>query len=348
MRNISAFAHPTAKTRKDSIAGAAFHPESDKIPICLHSPLLSSKIATTIPLIDVLASTGNYMKFNIIGAGRLGKNIALALINARLAKLQSVCNLTPDTAYQFCKDLGLGISVSHLEDLPEADITWITCNDDSIQTIVSDLASKSMLKSGSLAIHCSGVLDSRILEPLKAQGCFIASFHPLKAFKTGYLDPDSFHNVDCVLEGDDIACSWLQQSFTQLGANIITIAPQAKPVYHAAACMSLNYLITLASCSEQLFCAAGIPREQARLLLRKLMYENLNSIEDGHLIGESLTGPIMRGDIGTLEMHLKAIENPAIQQLYKAAGLASLPLTHLSEDKKQMIAELLNVSRETT
>ena len=281
------------------------------------------------------------MKCNIIGAGRLGKNIALALSAAEIVSVQSVCNRSIISGEQSCLAIGSGTAITTIDKLPPADITWITCNDDSILPVISILAEHSALKSGDLIIHCSGVLNSTVLAPLKTRGCLIASFHPLKAFRAGSLEPDAFNQVDCVLEGDEQACNWLKDSFTLLGANIVTIKPEAKAAYHAAACIASNYLITLASSSEQLFLAAGIPQNQIRQMIGKLMQGNLNNIQDTLQISESLTGPLMRGDTETIKLHLNAIENPSIKDLYKAMGLATLPLTQLPEDKKQFIEKLL-------
>lgn len=280
------------------------------------------------------------MKCNVIGAGRLGKNIALALSASQIVSLQSVCNLSLNSARQSCLAIGSGTALSTLEELSPADVTWITCNDDSIPSVVNALASHSELKPGSFVIHCSGVLNSTVLAPLKTRGCFVASLHPLKAFREGFLATDAFNQVDCVLEGDEQACNWLTNSFTVLGANIITIKPEAKAAYHAAACIASNYLITLASCSEQLFLKAGIPQQQARHMLSKLMQGNLNNIQDRVQLSDSLTGPLMRGDSATLKLHLEAIDEQYINHLYKIMGLATLPLTQLTPEKQQSIERL--------
>lgn len=280
------------------------------------------------------------MKFNMIGTGRLGKNIALALSTANLASLQAVYNLHKESAEQSCHELGIGRPLDKIEDLPWANITWITCNDDSIASIVETLANLSLIKPGSFLIHCSGVFDSTLLAPLKKQGCSIASFHPLKAFKTGYVDAQAFQYTDCVIEGDEEVCTWLRSSFSQLGANILAIRPQDKAIYHAAACMASNYLITLATCSEQLFLKAGIPPKQARQMVCKLMQGNINNLQQNQPIAESLTGPLVRGDNKTLSLHLKAIEDSAIKTFYKAAGLATLPLTQLTKEKKEIVESL--------
>lgn len=280
------------------------------------------------------------MKCNIIGAGRLGKNLALALFQAQLISSFSICNRSLDSAQKVCQELGCGQAIANLEHLPAAELTWICCNDDAISDVVDTLVQYPVLKPQSLVIHCSGVQTSRLLQPLKQQGCFVASFHPLKAFKSNYLDAAAFQHVDCVLEGDAEVCSWLTHAFTQLEANLIAIEADTKVAYHAAACMASNYLITLAACSEELFLHAGINPQQSRQMMVNLMQGNLNNLLQTPHIAESLTGPLARGDLQTIALHLQAIENPEIKRLYQSAALSTLPLTQLSLETKEKIRAL--------
>ncbi|CAM2737296.1 Uncharacterized conserved protein [Legionella steigerwaltii] len=283
------------------------------------------------------------MKCNIIGAGRLGKNIALALSQTQLITSFAICNRSLESTQKVCQELGFGQPIDKIEHLPAAEVTWICCNDDAITDVVETLMRYDVLKPKSFVIHCSGVLNSDLLKPLKKQGCFVASFHPLKAFKTNYLDASAFQHVDCVLEGDAEVCDWLQQAFTQLGANLIAIEPAAKNAYHAAACMASNYLITLAACSEELFQHAGINPQQSRKMMVNLMQGNLNNLLQTEKIAESLTGPLARGDVQTLALHLQAIENPEIRRLYQSAALSTLPLARLSEEIKKQIRGLCSL-----
>lgn len=282
------------------------------------------------------------MNFNLIGAGRLGKNIALALGSAQIASLQAIYNRRFDSAKQACQALGTGVGVSKLSMLLPADVLWVVCSDDAIEPVVDQLAKEPILKKGSFVIHCSGVLNSSVLAPLKEQGCHVASMHPLKAFKQGYLSPDAFLNTYCVVEGDEMVCQWLHDAFHVLGAKMLDIQPKAKANYHAAACMASNYLITLASSSEQLMLNAGIPKEQAREMICDLMQGNIENLRQKNPIKESLTGPLMRGDVDTLNIHLQSIDELAIKKLYKAAGIATLPLTTLPDATQKMIEALLH------
>lgn len=281
------------------------------------------------------------MKCNLIGAGRLGKNIALALSSTPAISALTICNRSLDSAQQACQDIGFGLAVSELKELPAADLTWLCCNDDAIPALVEALVRQVHLKPGSIVIHSSGVLNSSLLAPLQAKGCAIASFHPLKAFKSNYLDVQAFNQVDCVFEGDTEVGDWLQQTFSQLGAYVSAISPEHKAMYHAAACMASNYLITLAACSEELLLKAGLPAAQSRRMLLNLLQGNVGNIQHSERIADALTGPLGRGDLNTLALHLAALEGSNIQALYKTAGLATLPLTQLAAAQQEGIKNLL-------
>lgn len=280
------------------------------------------------------------MNSTIIGAGRLGKNIAYALHKAKITSINNICNRSLESAQQACLELGVGQAVASVAQLNSTDVIWITCGDDAISQVVQSLSECSTLKTGCFVIHCSGVLNSSILAPLKNKGCFVASLHPLKAFKTGYLDDKAFKQVHCVMEGEPQVCHWLNDAFTQLDAQVIPINPAAKSAYHAAAILSANYLITLAASSEELLLQSGLTKEQAREMICHLMQGNIDNLKQTQHISAALTGPLTRGDIQTLALHLQAIKNPAISNLYKAAGLATLSLTQLPQSKLESITNM--------
>ena len=279
------------------------------------------------------------MFFNIIGAGRLGKNIAQALIKGEQATLAGVFNSTWSSTELAVSQIGSGVAIARIEDLPVADLTFITTPDDHIAEMVTRLANHKRLAYASTVVHCSGVLNSDILLPLREQQCHIASLHPLKAFREGLLVDNAFQGCDCALEGDAGALFILSSLFKPLGANLFTIASEKKASYHAAAVMAANYLVTLADNANSLLQQAGISQVQAHEIITRLMQSSLDNIKQSPTIANALTGPLARGDISTMCQHLKALHNPDTKLLYQAATLATLPLTTLSEEKKSLIRQ---------
>ena len=277
------------------------------------------------------------VRFNIIGAGRLGKNLALALMSHCENELVAICNLRLNNAITTVAELGSGIAVEKLADLPAVDITFITSPDHCIAGIAAQLT-----MSEGIVVHCSGALSSDVLAPLKKQGCSIASIHPLKAFRKNNLQSNALQDCDCVTEGDTLAVQQLTKLFTQAEARVIPIQADKKSTYHAAAVMASNYMVTLASCAVDLLLESGLSEEQAKNMTQALMDSSLKNLRDTPHIADALTGPLARGDVNTINQHLHAIKTPHIDTLYRAAGLATLPLTHLDEEVLHALKERLH------
>lgn len=278
------------------------------------------------------------MKFNIIGTGRLGKNLVHALTAHRIADLEAVCNSSLKSGQDFVSSFGKGTAFSNPESMPAADITIIACTDDAIEGVVNHLEHNHQLKPGSIVIHCSGVLSSAIMETLHKKGCLIGSMHPLKAFSL--VSASAFDGVDVVIEGDADVCTWLNYAFSKLGSQILNIKPEDKALYHAAACMAANYVVTIAHYAQELFVHAGLSEKQSKAVVSNLIQSDLDNLKQSETIDQTLTGPLMRGDVATLGMHLHAIPSAQIKELYKDLGIKTLPLTRLSKEKKEEIVKL--------
>ncbi len=277
----------------------------------------------------------------MIGAGRLGKNIARAIIEEQLGQLTAVCNRSHESGLFAVQQIGSGIAVSATKELPPAELTFITTPDDAISTIVNELAQGETLTPGSVIIHCSGALSTKELTPLKEQGCFIGNFHPAKAFRHDSLNPNVFRNCLCIVEGDKQAIDLLIAIFKPLGTTLIPINAEKKASYHAAGVFSANYLVTLSAATVELLIEAGIPQDLAHQLNLQLMQSSLTNIEQTAVLSQALTGPLARGDMHTIEKHLAALHQPALNALYRAAAIATLSLTNLDVDKKSVLQNLL-------
>ena len=279
------------------------------------------------------------MKINIIGAGRLGQQLARALLDTNSAQSLTLCNRHINSARAAIKTLGAGHAVAALSALPFADITFITTPDDTIAGIAAQLA----ISPGHIVAHCSGVLSTDVLMPLAESGALVASIHPLRAFRAHHVQEKAFQDCDCVIEGSPEAVLALTTLFTQMGAHVIPITASKKATYHAAAVMASNYLVTLAGCAITLFHEAGLSEAQAQKMTEDLMQSSLTNIRDATHINQALTGPLARGDINTITVHLESIQSESISALYRAAALATLPLTNLEDSVLETLKKRLKV-----
>lgn len=271
----------------------------------------------------------------------MGRSIANALITHQLAKLEAILTTSMEHSQGIGEELKAGQAIGDLGAIPYADISFITTPDDVIGSVVASLEKLSNLKPGSIVVHCSGVLCSEILAPLRQQGCYVASFHPLKAFRAQRLDPDVFQDCDCVMEGDQEALDCLSALFGALRTNLISINSESKIKYHAAAVMASNYLVTLSSLATELMEEAGIANAIAKTMITNLMQSSLDNIKEARIPKEALTGPLLRGDLTTIKMHLAHLPQVHMMDFYRQAGLATLTITTHDEDKRRSLEALL-------
>jgi predicted short-subunit dehydrogenase-like oxidoreductase (DUF2520 family) len=272
------------------------------------------------------------MHFNLIGPGRVGLALAQALIDTNKYTLLGVYHPTYAHAEKTVQMLGQGTALHALNQLPAAEITFIATQDMHIKAVALALADTQCLKPKSLVAHMSGILSSDILMPLKKQGFHIGSLHPLKAFcQKETPEKNAFKHIDCAVEGDTFAVTQLSALARLLHANIFEINPAKKASYHAAAIMASNYLVTLSAEASALFKNSGIPEKKAHALCTRLMQTSLNNLKLTDTAKNALTGPLVRGDIDSIQKHLNSITSPTTKALYHAAGLATLPLTDLNQ-----------------
>jgi predicted short-subunit dehydrogenase-like oxidoreductase (DUF2520 family) len=127
--------------------------------------------------------------------------------------------------------------------------------------------------------------------------------------------------------GDDRATAWARELVSLLGGNILVVDPQRWGLYHAAAVMACNYQVTLVDAALELMEIAGINRVEAQGALAPILRTTMENIL---LQGPeaALTGPIRRGDIGTITTHIEALKaaSPETRRLYMTAGLRTVPV----------------------
>jgi predicted short-subunit dehydrogenase-like oxidoreductase (DUF2520 family) len=265
------------------------------------------------------------MKIGIIGAGTVGTALAIGLRRqgyqiaavASRSRSSAICLartalLPEDTVYESLQGV-----------VDSSEFIFITVPDDAISTV----ADKLHWHPGQYVVHCSGADSLDVLEPARKAGARVGSFHPLQTFASISKAVENLPGSTFALEGEGELLETLKGLALALKGRSIKLEAGDKAIYHAAAVISSNYLVTLVKMSATLWESLGIPREQAIRALLPLLKGTINNIEQLG-IPSALTGPIARGDIGTVQIHLDTLKGqaPAIVPAYCEMGLQTIPL----------------------
>ncbi|TAK74793.1 MAG: DUF2520 domain-containing protein [Gammaproteobacteria bacterium] len=279
---------------------------------------------------------------NFIGCGRLGKTLAKLFKINQISVIKGVITTSLARANEAVQQIGEGSACQTIRELPPADIYFITTPDDLIQGMCEELVSARLIKAGAIVVHCSGLLSSDVLKSAKKAGYSIASLHPIKSFAQLDENIASFAGTYCGVEGDLEAVSVLTHLFKSIGGNVFHISKENKSLYHAACVIANNYLVTLHYQASQCLHAASVDEQIAKEIVSMLMMNSLTHLQKlNHQA--ALTGPLQRGDVNTIKIHLESLsKTPLIHDIYSQLGIATLALTKHSEEKIEELDIILN------
>lgn len=278
---------------------------------------------------------------NIVGCGRLGKSLAKLIHLHQAGHILGIVNRSLPSANEAMKFIDAGTAFERLDQLPPADLCFITTPDDLIGSIAEKLANSHLLPEKTILVHCSGSLPSDILCASKKNPHPIASIHPIKSFTCPHSAVETFEGTFCSFEGSTAAYPILKPLLERIGAQIIPIDASQKSAYHAALTLSNNYTTTLHYLTTNLLESCGIDHVTAKFLISQMMEAPLTSLKkEAHTA--VLTGPLQRGDEKTICNHLNTLEShPHLKALYQLLGNASLLLTAHTPLKKNALLDLL-------
>jgi predicted short-subunit dehydrogenase-like oxidoreductase (DUF2520 family) len=246
------------------------------------------------------------MNIAVIGAGLLGTSLAVLLQRAG-HKITAICSRTHRSAAaaasmipgaRIVGDCGLAAM--------GADAVLLAVPDRAIAMVSIQVSAGGALKRGAVVAHHSGALPAGILAGVRAAGGWQGCMHPLQSFASVENAMASLPNSFFFLEGDEEAVDVLRNLVISLEGRPVRIDSGAKSLYHAAACVASNYLVTLADYAATLMMLAGVPSDVAMPALLPLVQGTVKNLETMGL-PDALTGPIARGDVGTVKNHLEAL-----------------------------------------
>ncbi|MFY7998707.1 MAG: Rossmann-like and DUF2520 domain-containing protein [Candidatus Kapaibacteriota bacterium] len=270
--------------------------------------------------------------FSVIGLGKLGLSMSVGL--ATQGRLAWTMNRSAEqrNAAQFLLPIAVPIYSSIRAIEKPTSCTIIAVADNAIEVVAEELAAHFGSQLNDMVVmHCSGAKNRDALKACAEQGAITMGLHPYQTFMVA-----TAKNFKDIVWGAEfppvepfrtIADQFAQDLVYSLGGKIIPLSAQTlerKPLYHASAVFAANYLNALVGFAAETAQQAGIePQEFLPQILRRALENALLGMKQLGTTKFPLTGPISRGDIGTLREHL------ANFHLLPSAGDIIRPYCHL-------------------
>ena len=242
----------------------------------------------------------------IVGCGRMGTALAKTLAGKGYP-IAGVSRLHITSAQRLAELCGISDATERPWEITrKAVVVFLSTPDGVIESVCESISQHNGFSPEAVVLHCSGAHASTILASARKSGTAIGSMHPLQSFAAVDISQNPFKGIRIAIEGDSGAVSAADQMARDLEAYPLQIITAGKPLYHAAAVVASNFLITLMGAAFRLIQQAGVSPEEAFSVLKPLIEGTLANI-DRVGVGQALTGPVVRGDVQTVETHIRAI-----------------------------------------
>ena len=258
----------------------------------------------------------------IMGAGVVGTALAARLVRG------SVPVIGLHGRQVELSDAARAISgvVASTGDIPniisESDVIIISVRDERVPEVAERLAKEKRLRPNQIVLHTSGANPARtILAPAVPFVRAVGTLHPLVSFADPRVAVEMLKEVAFGIEGDEPARAIAKRIVGAPGGPGRLQGAENLALYHAGAVMASNYVVAMADTAQTLLVRAGVPPEQALPALIPLLKSVVHNLEQLGLPG-ALTGPVERGDVSSVERHLKTLEAraPELLALYRLVG----------------------------
>ena len=264
-------------------------------------------------------------KISFIGAGTVGSVIATLLFQKGY-QILSIIDKNGTSALTlakkvYCKKIG----IIPQDISPLSQIIFLTVNDDEIKTVVKELTNQKKLSiKNMMFFHCSGVHSTKILEPLRKKGALTGAMHPIQTFPKYLKFSKHIKHIRGIYYGIEAQYETLRQIekiISDLNGKPLIIPEELKPLYHTVCAFASNYMTmflnTISEISGKLSLSVSWTEAFGPLMTASM--ENAINISPSH----ALTGPIVRGDYSTIDLHLQALSKytPHLLPLYTIGGI---------------------------
>jgi predicted short-subunit dehydrogenase-like oxidoreductase (DUF2520 family) len=212
------------------------------------------------------------------------------------------------------------------------DLLWLAVPDAAVEVVSRALAARGHLPP--VVLHASGALSSQAMSALAERGVHTGSAHPMMTFVAG--DPPSLKGAWFAMEGNPAAVRAARAIARKLGAKSFTIQAEEKVLYHAFGAMLSPMLAAELEAAERVGLRAGIRSQDVRRIMEPIVLRTVhNVLRNG--AGRSFSGPLARGDVGTVALHLESLAGSPESLVYRALmeyAIGVLPVKRSAEMKK--------------
>src|SRR6267143_6454698 len=266
-----------------------------------------------------------FPRVSIVGAGAVGSSIGRALFEKGYP-IASVISRTGDRAIALARSVKCSRVSTQIGDVaPESECILLAVSDGALPAVAGQLSRLRSLKFRKLfAVHCSGVYAADVLEPLRRRGVLVASMHPIQTFPSGrhaHQRRTPLRGIYYGIEGEPEALKRTKRLVDDLEGRVVVIKKEMKPLYHVICVMESNYMLVFLNAIEGLTKILSVQPGWTEIFGPLMTATMENAVKQ--TAAASLTGPIVRGDLSTVDLHLRALSRyaPEFLPLYTMGGI---------------------------
>jgi predicted short-subunit dehydrogenase-like oxidoreductase (DUF2520 family) len=249
--------------------------------------------------------TGEGRRVAVIGPGRVGTLLTVALARAGWRPVAIAGGDAAARDHVASLVAGCRPHETSPAAVEGADLVVVATPDDAVAEVVTDLARADALREGQRLVHVSGSQGLAPLRRAALAGAAVAACHPAMTVPTGAEDPDLLVGTAWAVTATPADLSWARDLVVDLGGDPHEVPDDVRGLYHAGLSVGSNAVGAAVVVARQLLLAARLDDPAA--FLGPLVERSVaNALRDG---ASALTGPVVRGDGGTIASHLAALES---------------------------------------
>jgi predicted short-subunit dehydrogenase-like oxidoreductase (DUF2520 family) len=264
------------------------------------------------------------LRIGFIGAGRAATGLAIGLESSGY-NVSSISSRNFVSAKTLAQHIQNATPLATAQEVAnQCNVIFITTPDDVIQSIAENVR----WNENSIVLHCSGAKTLSILDLAKLQGASVGSLHPMQTFSETINKGTNLSGITFAIEGESDVLRTLESIVLGLKGYPIQIDPKYRSLYHLSGFLACGAVVTLLAAAASIWKTIGYSESRGVEVLIPLVKNTLSNIENRG-IADSMTGPVTRGDVNTIEDHLKGLQEymPEIRDIYALISKFSATLS---------------------